>query len=72
MNKNTITHINNFVNSGFRYFYFDQDDFNLIEAKIDNIKSFYDLDIARTIKLCITKETTENYIIEQLKYYKTK
>lgn len=69
MNKNTIDIINKAVRAGFKFFYFDRRSFKLVASNRGNEGSFYDLPISDTIELCITKETTSDYVDSRLKYY---
>lgn len=69
MNKNTIDIINKEVSEGFRYFYFDKESHNLVASNRGNMGSLPYNYPDSIIELCITKETTLDYVVARLEFY---
>lgn len=69
INKNTIKIINEEIDKGNRFFYFDLGSMKLRTSKPDNKGSFYDLDVADCLEIYLNKHTTEEYINSVFKFY---
>lgn len=69
VNENIIEVINNEIDKGNRFFYFDLRTMKFRIAKPDNDGVFYDSDVSDCLEVYLGEHTTEEYINSVLKFY---
>lgn len=69
VNKDIIKTINDEINEGNRFFYFDLRTMEFRIAKPMNKGSFYNSDVSDCLEIYLDEHTTEEYVNSVLKFY---
>ena len=69
INDKIVKVINEEIDKGSRFFYFDRKHFKLRSSSPDNERSFYDLDVSDCIEIYFGKHVTKDRVVSMLKFY---
>lgn len=69
MNQHTIDIINDEINKGNKFFYFNRRTMKLESSRPDNKGSFYDLDVSDCFEIYLDHHTTIKYVCSILEFY---
>lgn len=69
MKQNVVDTINQEIENGMRFFYFDRRNFSLVSSSPDNEGSFYDLDVGDCLELYMKSPMTVDQILTLLEFY---